>query len=387
MAEESLNANEVVLAEETGHVSVITLNRPRQLNVISSRVVELVAKYLEKWEKDDDTELVIFKGAGRAFSAGGDLKMFYAGRKDDFCLEVVYRMYWLCYHIHTYRKTMVALVHGIVMGGGAAMTVPLKFSVVTENTVFSMPEASVGLHSDCSFSYILPRLPGYLGEYLTLTNARLSGKDMVAVGLATHFVPSEKLKELENRLLGLNSGDENAVSNVIEEFSIDVLPEEATILNKLQTINKCFCKESLEEIIESFEAEGWNNGNEWIWPVLKVLKRASPTGLKITLRSIREGRNQTLPECLKKEFRLTMNLLRSVVSEDVYEGIRAFSIDKDNAPKWNPPTPGEVSNEKIDLIFKPFSPELELHLPAEGEASRWDGKYEDSVYPSLRENK
>ncbi|PKU66743.1 3-hydroxyisobutyryl-CoA hydrolase-like protein 5 [Dendrobium catenatum] len=333
MAEESLNANEVVLAEEIGHVSVITLNRPRQLNVISSRVVELVAKYLEKWEKDDDTKLVIFKGAGRAFSAGGDLKMFYAGRKDDFCLEVVYRMYWLCYHIHTYQKTMVALVHGIVMGGGAAMTVPLKFSVVTENTVFSMPEASVGLHSDCSFSYILPRLPGYLGEYLTLTNARLSGKDMVAVGLATHFVPSEKLKELENRLLSLNSADENTVSNVIEEFSIDVLPEEETILNKLQTINKCFCKESLEEIIESFEAEGWNNGNEWIWPVLKVLKRASPTGLKITLRSIREGRNQTLPECLKKEFRLTMNLLRSVVSEDVYEGIRAFSIDKDNAPK------------------------------------------------------
>lgn len=387
MAKEPLNANEVVLAEETDHVSVITLNQPRQLNVISSRMVELVAKYLEKWEKDDNTELVIFKGAGRAFSAGGDLKMFYAGRTDDFCLEVVYRMYWLCYHIHTYKKTMVALVHGIVMGGGAAMTVPLKYSVVTENTVFSMPEASIGLHSDCSFSYILPRLPGYLGEYLTLTNARLSGKDMVAVGLATHFVPSEKLNELEMCLLSLNSGDENAVRNVIEEFSIDVLPEEETILNKLQTINKCFCKESLEEIIESFEAEAWNNGNEWIWPVLKRFKKASPTGLKITLRSIREGRTQTLPECLKKEFRLTMNLLWSVVSEDVYEGIRAVSIDKDNVPKWNPATPREVNNDKIDLIFKPFSPELELQLPVEGEAWRWDGKYEDSIYPSLRGNK
>ncbi|XP_020571041.1 3-hydroxyisobutyryl-CoA hydrolase-like protein 5 isoform X1 [Phalaenopsis equestris] len=313
--------------------------------------------------------------------------MFYAGRTGDFCLEVVYRMYWLCYHIHTYKKTMVALVHGIAMGGGAAMTVPLKFSVVTENTVFSMPEASVGLHSDCSFSYILPRLPGYLGEYLSLTNARLSGKDMVALGLATHFVPSEKLNELEKCLLSLDSGDENAVRNVIEKFSINVLPEEETILNKLQAINMCFCKESLEEIIESFEAEARNFGNEWIWPVLKGFKRASPTGLKITLRSIREGRTQTLAECLKKEFRLTMNLLRSVVSDDVYEGIRAFSIDKDNVPKWNPATAMEVSNEKIDLAFKPFSPELELQIPAEGKGCRWDGKYEDSVYPSLRGNK
>ncbi|KAK8948430.1 3-hydroxyisobutyryl-CoA hydrolase-like protein 5 [Platanthera zijinensis] len=387
MAKEPLNANEVVLAEEAGHVSILTLNRPRQLNVISSRVVELVAKYLEKWERDVDIKLVIIKGAGRAFSAGGDLKMFYEGRSGDFCLEVVYRMYWLCYHIHTYTKSMVAIVHGIVMGGGAAMTVPLKFSVVTEKTVFSMPEASIGLHTDCSFSYILPHLPGYLGEYLGLTDAKLCGKDMVALGLATHFVQSEKLDELEKRLLSLNSGDENSVRNVIEEFSMEVLPEEATIINRLQTINKCFCKESLEEIIESFEAEAWYDGNDWIWPVLKGFKRSSPTGLKITLRSIREGRTETLPKSLKKEFRLTMNLLRSVVSDDVYEGIRALSIDKDKAPKWNPATLEEVSNDKVDLAFKPFSAELELQIPAEGRTCRWEGKYEHSVYPSMKGNK
>lgn len=386
MTKESLNTNEVVLAEEAGHVSVLTLNRPRQLNSISSRVVELLAKYLEKWEKDDYTELVILKGAGRAFSAGGDLKMFYEGRSGDFCLEVVYRMYWLCYHIHTYKKTMVALVNGIVMGGAGVMTAPLKLSVVTEKAFFAMPEPSVGLHTDCSFSYILPRLPGYLGEYLGLTNARLNGKDMVAIGFASHFVPSEKLDELEKRLLSLNSGDESTIKNVIDEFSVDVLPEEETILNKLQTINKCFCKESLEEIIESFEAEARDNGCEWIWPVLKGFKKSSPTGLKITLRSIREGRTQTLAESLQKEFRVTMNLLKSVISDDVYEGIRAFSIDKDFTPKWNPATFGEVSNEKVDITFKPFSAELELQIPTEGEASRWDGKYENTVYPSLRGN-
>lgn len=385
MAQEPLNPEEVVLGEEKGHVRLITLNRPRQLNVISPKVVELLASFLEKWEKDDDAELVIFKGAGRAFSAGGDLKVFYEGKSvKDACLEVVYRMYWLCYHIHTYKKPMVALVHGIVMGGGGAMVAPLKFSVVTEKTVFAMPEASIGLHTDCSFSYILSRLPGHLGEYLALTGARINGKEMIAAGLATHFVLSEKLQELEKQLISLNSGDENAVRTVIQELSLSVQPDEESILHKLPTINKCFSKESVEEIITSFEIEASIEGNEWIGPILKGLKRSSSTGLKITLKSIREGRKQTLPDCLKKEFRLTINLLRSMISGDVYEGIRALAIDKDNAPKWEPPTLGEVTDEKIDLVFQPYRTELELQVPAEGEASRWEGKYEHSVYPSLK---
>ncbi|KAG9447999.1 hypothetical protein H6P81_014127 [Aristolochia fimbriata] len=384
MAQESSNPEEVVLAEEINHVRLITLNRPRQLNVISSRVVYLLAEHLEKWEKDNNAELVIIKGAGRAFSAGGDLKMFYEGRTiTDSCLEVVYRMYWLCYHNHTYKKPQVALVHGIVMGGGASLSVPMKFSVVTEKTVFGMPEASIGFHTDCSFSYILSHLPGYLGEFLALTGARLSGKEMVASGLATHFVPSEKLSELENRLISLNSGDQKSVKLVIEEFSADVETDAESILHesKLSIINKCFAKESVEEIVESFEAEAKEEGNGWIATCLKGLKRSSPTGLKITLRSVREGRETTLSECLKKEFRLTMNILRSIISGDIYEGIRAITIDKDNSPKWEPRVLDQVTSEKLDLVFQPFKEEFELQVP-EQDASRWTGKFENSVYQS-----
>ncbi|KAG6492131.1 hypothetical protein ZIOFF_047081 [Zingiber officinale] len=387
MAQDCSNSDEVVLGAEVGIVRVITLNRPRQLNVISPGVVILLAQFLEKWEKDDDAKLVIFKGEGRAFSAGGDLKVFYQGRKDDSCLEVVYRMYWLCYHLHTYKKPTVALTNGIVMGGGSALVVPAKFSIVTEKTVrfliFGMPEASIGLHPDCSFSYILPRLPGYFGEFLALTGSRLNGKEMVAAELATHFVPSEKLRELESALLDLSMNDENSIRSVIEKFSLDVQPDEESILNRLPTIDKCFCGESVEEIIKLFEDEANMAGNEWIFPILKGLKRSSPTGLKITLRSIREGRKQTLAECLKKEFRLTMNLLRSVISTDIYEGIRALNIDKDNSPKWEPSNLQGVSTDKVDLCFKPFQDELELQIPGD-EASRWSGKYETTVYPSLK---
>ncbi|KAF7037778.1 hypothetical protein CFC21_048076, partial [Triticum aestivum] len=328
--------------------------------------VYLLAQLLEKWEQDDDAKLVIFKGAGRAFSAGGDLKMFYEGRSsDDSCLEVVYRMYWLCYHIHTYKKTTVALVNGLVMGGGAAMVAPLKFAVVTEKTVFATPEASVGLHTDCSFSYIHSRLPGYLGEYLALTGARLNAKEMIAAGLATHFVHSEKLEDLEKQLLNLNTGDESAVRAVIEEFSTDVQLDQESILNKLSTIDKCFSAETVEEILKALDSEVSVDGNQWIAPVLKSMRRSSPTGLKITLRSVREGRKQSLQECLKKEFGLTMNILRSVITGDVYEGIRALSIDKDNAPKWSPATVEEVKNEDIDRVFEPFTSGHELQVPSD----------------------
>jgi 3-hydroxyisobutyryl-CoA hydrolase len=376
--------DEVLLGEEIDHVRLITLNRPRQLNVISSKVVSLLAEYLEKWEKDNKAELVIIKGTGRAFSAGGDLKMFYDGRKSkDSCLEVVYRMYWLCYHIHTYKKTQVALVHGISMGGGASLMVPMKFSVVTEKTVFSTPEASIGFHTDCGFSYIHSHLPGHLGEFLALTGARLNGKELVAAGLATHFVPFEKLPELEKRLISLNSGDKNAVKSAIEEFSVEVQLDADSVLNKKSIIDECFSKDTVAEIIKSLEAEASKEGNGWIGAILKGLKRSSPTGLKITLRSIREGRKQTLPESLKKEFRLTMNILRTSISEDVYEGIRALTIDKDNAPKWEPPSLDKVDEEKVDLVFQPFKEDLELQIP-EREESRWHGKYETTPYATSK---
>ncbi|KAI3733550.1 hypothetical protein L6452_12993 [Arctium lappa] len=371
---------EVVLTEDKGNVRLITLNQPRKLNVISSRVVYLLAENLEKWEKDEDAKLVIIKGAGRAFSAGGDLKMFYDGRTSkDSCLEVVYRFYWLCYHIHTYKKPQVALVHGISMGGGASLMVPMKFSVVTEKTVFATPEASIGFHTDCGFSYILSRLPGHLGEYIALTGARLSGEELVASGLTTHLVPLDKLSALENRLVSLNSGSESAVKAAIEEFSLDVQIGEESVLNKRPIIDECFSKDSVEEILESFEAESRKEGNGWIVPVLKGLKRSSPTGLKITLRSIRDGRKQTLSECLKKEFRLTMNILRTTISGDVYEGIRALTVDKDNSPKWDPPRLGEVDTQKLDLVFGPFEEDSELRVP-ENDENRWSGKYEESVY-------
>ncbi|XP_051124744.1 3-hydroxyisobutyryl-CoA hydrolase-like protein 5 [Andrographis paniculata] len=372
----------VVLGEEHDHVRIATLNQPRRLNVISFDVVALMAKFMEKWEKDGNAELILIKGSGRAFSAGGDLKMFYQGKmSENPSVEVVYRMYWLCYHLHTYTKTQVALADGITMGGGGAFMAPAKFSIVTENTVFATPETSVGFHTDCSLSYKLSRLPGHLGEFLGLTGARLNGPELIAIGFATHFVPSQKMAELESQLIALNSGEENAVRSVIEEISTNVSIDSKSFLNKerIAIIDKCFSKDSMEEILASFEGEASKEGGEWMHTFLKPLKKASPTALKITLRSIREARKQTLGECLKKEFRITMNVLKTVISPDVYEGIRALTIDKDNSPKWEPATLESVDEEKVSLVLQPFDQNLELRIPTSDEL-RWDGKFEESPY-------
>ncbi|XP_069143557.1 3-hydroxyisobutyryl-CoA hydrolase-like protein 5 [Solanum lycopersicum] len=176
-----------------------------------------------------------------------------------------------------------------------------------------------------------------------------------------------KLYQLEKCLLSIKSGDEDTIRSVINEFSSNIHIDERSVLNKLSIINECFSKDSVEEIIESFEAEGSRKGNDWILAVLKSLKKASPTALKITLRSIREGRTQTISECL----RISMNIQRAITSGDFYEGIRAQIIDKDKSPKWNPSTLDKVHDDQLDLIFKPFEDHnLELQIPINEEEYR-----------------
>lgn len=370
---------QVVLDEVKGRLQVITLNNPHKMNIISREVADRLAELFEEWEKENDAEMMIIKGVGRAFCAGGDLRGFYYGKAEKQNIEVIYKTYCLYYRIHTNKKTLVALVNGIVMGGGASLAILSTYKVVTEKTVFAAPEVGFGFHTESGLSYILSHLSGHLGEYLALTGSRLDGVEMIATGLGTHYIPSEKLEELEKRLIDLNTGDKNLVKATIEEFTVQVQLGEKSILHNSSLINQCFSKDTVEDIMESLATASDMEGNEWVKGTIKKLKSSSPIALKMTLRSVRQARKQTLFECLKKEFRLTVNTLRGLISNDLYEGIQAFIIEKDNSPKWNPPL-GEVTEEKLNLLFKPLEEDFELQLPIKGKISRWEGKYENSGY-------
>ncbi|GAB4836193.1 hypothetical protein Ancab_001107 [Ancistrocladus abbreviatus] len=231
------------------------------------------------------------------------------------------------------------------------MTMHGRFRIVTENTVFAMPEASLGLFPDVGASHFLSRLPGFFGEYLGLTGAQLDGNEMLASGLATHFIPLKDLLLLENALSELGPSDTSTIDDIVNRFKDDPPLKPESIFRRLKTINRCFSGKTVEEILLSLENEAASGAEKWIDKAISSMKAASPTSLKIALRSIREGRGQTLEQCLIREYTIARHMVRRTVSNDFYEGSRAILFDKDNNPKWEPSKPELVTDEMVDRHF------------------------------------
>nr|XP_009797072.1 PREDICTED: probable 3-hydroxyisobutyryl-CoA hydrolase 3 [Nicotiana sylvestris]XP_016511372.1 PREDICTED: probable 3-hydroxyisobutyryl-CoA hydrolase 3 [Nicotiana tabacum] len=187
------DVNQVVF-EATSCVRKVTLNRPRQLNCLTFEMISHLLRTFKEYEQDPQVRLVIVKGKGKAFCAGGDVvRVIQSMLRGDYrsVLDFYRMQLTLDYLVATYKKPVVILINGAVMGGGAGLSMNAKFRIVTENTVFAMPEASFGHHPDVGASYFLSRLPGHFGEYLGLTGAKINGSEMIACGLATHFVYSK----------------------------------------------------------------------------------------------------------------------------------------------------------------------------------------------------
>lgn len=272
-------------------------------------------------------------------------------------------LYKFVYLLGTYVKPNVAIVDGITMGGGAGISIPAMFRVVTDKTVFATPETQMGFHPDAGASFYLSRLPGYLGEYLALTGEKLNGVEMIACGLATHYSLTARLPLIEERLGKLITDDPSVIESSLEQYGDLVYPDKRSVLHKIETIDKCFCHDTVEEIINALENEASSSYDEWSATALKKLKEASPLSLKVTLRSIREGRFQPLDQCLAREYRISLVGITKRVSDDFCEGVRARLVDKDFAPKWDPPSLGEVTKDMVDCYFtrlNEFEPELEL---------------------------
>lgn len=105
------------------------------------------------------------------------------------------------------------------MGGGVGLSVHAPFRIATENTMFAMPETAIGFFPDVGGSFFLSRLDGQLGAYLGMTGQRLKGLDVLYAGIATHFVPSNRLQALETRLSELETKNPDVINNAIEEFT------------------------------------------------------------------------------------------------------------------------------------------------------------------------
>ncbi|KAL0863543.1 hypothetical protein Bca101_042661 [Brassica carinata] len=348
-----------VLVEDRSSVRVLTLNRPKQLNALNSNMINRLMQLFLAYEEDPNVKLVILKGQGRAFCVGGDpIPVFrdivIQGKSWRVGADFFSEQYKLDYVLAKYSKVQISILNGIVMGGGAGISVHGRFRIATEKTVFAMPETELGLFPDVGASYFLSRLPGFFGEYVGLTGARLDGAEMLACGLATHFVPSSRLTALEADLCKVGSSDPvtfaSAILNAYTQHP-NLKQHSAFYRQVLDVIDRCFSRRTMEEIISALEREATHEPDEWISTTIRALKKASPTSLKISLRSIREGRFQAVGQCLIRDYRM---------------GCRAVVIDKDRNPKWEPRSLEETKDNMVERYFKRVDEEdgwEDLQLP------------------------
>ncbi|XP_038223037.1 3-hydroxyisobutyryl-CoA hydrolase, mitochondrial isoform X2 [Zerene cesonia] len=336
-----------VLFENLNNAGIITLNRPKALNSLNASMVTKLLQQLQEWM--NAKSLVIVKGAGeKAFCAGGDVKAAIDKIEGP---KFFYTEYNVNYLIGKYKVPYIAFMNGITMGGGLGLSVHGRYRVATEKTLIAMPETKIGLFPDVGGSYFLPRLPVNLGLYLGLTGDRLKGKDVVKAGIATHFVPSKRLYELEKLLSRCAS--EVEVQSLLNKFHEPA--EDFSLAPNIKHINYCFAASTVEEIIERLEKVQ----NEWSVKTIETLHQMCPGSLKITLRALQRGAQLELPQCLRMEYRLAC---RHTTTHDFPEGVRALLIDKDNSPKWQHKSLAEVDEDYVEDFFKKLPQDKELQF-------------------------
>ena len=280
------------LFDRTGGLGLVLLNRPKALNALTLEMVDALDRQLLAWAEDDAVRAVVVEGAGeRAFAAGGDIqRLCEAGRAGDpYTSTFFWDEYILDWRVFHYPKPYVALLDGIVMGGGVGVSVLGSHRVATERTVFAMPETGIGFFPDVGATWFLPRLPGRLGLYLALTGARLGGADSYHAGIATHYVPSARLDELKAALATVPLDGEDIeinhaeVSAVLDRFSEN--PGPPAIAPVRPALERCFSGASVEGVLEALEAEG----GEWADKTRKAMLAKAPTSLKVAFEQYRRG--------------------------------------------------------------------------------------------------
>ncbi len=318
-------AEPTVIARREGAAGTILMNRPRALNALDLGMIEGFASAIADFRADPAVKLVVLEGAGgRAFCAGGDVRRIreLALAGDAAGVEAFFAgEYAVNQAIADFGKPWISLIDGVCMGGGIGVSVHGSHRVVTEHALLAMPETAIALFPDVGTSFVLPRLPGKVGTWLALTGARLKGAEAVEAGLATHFVPRERLAALRAALL---EGDTGAVARLAEP----VAPGAVAAVRG--AVDRCFAGDTLDAIRAALMAED----SDWARAQIAILDRMSPTSMAVTLELLKRGATKTLAECLAMELKLTRTITRH---PDFAEGVRAVLVDKDNAPRWAPP--------------------------------------------------
>ncbi len=325
--------------EIRGRLGLITLDRPKALNALTLGMVRAMTRQLTAWAGDDAVERVAITGAGdRAFCAGGDVRLLreavLGGRREE-ALTFWREEYALNAIIRRYPKPYIALIDGIVMGGGVGVSVHGRYRVAGDRYVFAMPEVGIGFFPDVGATFVLSRLPGHAGPWLVLTGARIGPGRAVALGLATHYVPSERHQALLAALE--NPGD---TGTILDSYSA---PPPAESGFDPEVCGACFAPDTVGGILSRLDSAA-GGGNVFPEEAARLIRAKSPLSLAIACEQMRLGRGLDFDAAMALEYRIACGMPDN---PDFAEGIRAVLVDRDNAPRWLHAAAGGVGLDEI----------------------------------------
>ncbi len=345
----------MILCEVRNRVAFITLNRPAALNALNLDMIVQLRTALREFAEDPKVNAVLIRGAGeKAFCAGGDIRAIYERAKTAHSVQLDFFVteYPLDYLLYSYPKPYVALIDGIVMGGGMGISQGSTLRIVGDRTRMAMPEVAIGFFPDVGASYFLSRLEGALGLYLALTGVQIRAADAVYTGLADMYLPPASMGRLETELAALAWDDDRskdprtAIEGVIQVLAGTAPPAPLAAIRP--AIDAHFSAPSVSAVFESLEGESRPEFAEWARQTVDLMHTRSPTMLAVTWEQLTRGKSLSLAECLRME----LGLVRQAFYQgDFMEGVRAMIIDKDNAPVWRPPHIEDVTPEMVAAMF------------------------------------
>lgn len=347
---EHSSTQEIVLQQDAGVVQV-TMNRPKALNALSYNMIKEFRRLLPVWENDEAVKAVVISGAGeRAFCAGGDVKAAHeagtAFKNGEITLAQAASFYKDEYHLNRdlYHagKPLVALMNGIVMGGGFGIAGPCRYRICSEQSLFAMPETAIGFFPDIGGVYYLAQSPGQISAYLAITGDRIPAADMIYCGLATHFIPLDAQSSLMADLRDFD-GDDVALQAILTKHA--EMPTEKSVLeDKQDIIDRCFGHDDVEAIVDALEAEQ----DPWCDEKRALLLSRCPLSVKVALQHFRMAQNEDFDAVIARDFVLAQNFLKD---DNFYEGVRAVLIDRDNQPQWQPSSLSAVDQALVSQCF------------------------------------
>ncbi len=362
-----------ILVEQRGSIAILTLNRRHALNALSHNMVREISRLMTEWATDDTVAVVVLRGAGpKAFCAGGDVRAIRhaylaEGQETQTHMAFFEDEYRLNYQIHQYKKPIIALLDGIVMGGGMGLAQGAPFRLVGPKTKMAMPETAIGFFPDVGGSYFMSRIES--GLFLALTGQVIGAADAIYANLASYYLEPDAVENFMGDLEQHEFTTDHfaAVAQLLIRFVTtappsSIAPKDAPLLS-LADIAEPIARhfggnKSLTEIIDSLSCEKDDSLTDWTAQQLETLRKRSPTALRVTHEGIARGSVMTLAQC----FRMELEIVRqSFIAGDAVEGIRAVLVDKDHAPKWNPATLALVDNNAISQYFRATDSSHPLH--------------------------